>query len=269
MDNEAEEVGPSLEEQSPVLPDRSESLGKFRDHRNREATKAEGRQAEDTARQTDEGEQASSRSSRQEQAIQLTDLSKRVAELEVEIARLRPEARAAPEESLRSAQIPLAPPYVARAVVAVENHLADMERFAATGDETAAQQAKVAAVIEIQLLQLAGLPEIFAQNHIDIAITAYDRYPQQALERLSDPMAFLSDLRQLRDSSCITADLLSQSIRRKQTRQRLKKLLTFGLSGTLIVAVNSIGTAVLGPVGVAASGALGSAAVGLAAQFLS
>jgi len=193
-----------------------------------------------------------------------------------------------------------------------------MERFAATGDEMAAQQAKVAAAmrccgilrrlcdddeflemlvtrgryarvpdstldagtvgsatelnaserepeisdriripgfreIEIQLLQLVGLPEILAQTHIDIAITEYQEHPFRALRRLQDPVTFLRDLRQLRDASCLTADSLSQSLRERKTRQRLKKLLTFGLSGILIVTANGIGTAMLGPGGVAAS----------------
>ena len=81
-------------------------------------------------------------------------------------------------------------------------------------------------------------------------------------------MTFLDDLRQLRDASCQSADLLGQGIRRQQSRQRWKKLLTFGLGGTIIVVANGAGTALLGPIGVAASGAIGSAAVGVAAQLL-
>jgi hypothetical protein len=122
---------------------------------------------------------------------------------------------------------------------------------------------------EIQLLQVAGLPEILAHEHVDAAIAAYNTSPDSALHRLQTPMLMLSDLRRLRDASCQTADLLSSGIRQQQSRQRWKKILTFGLGGTLIVTVNSIGTALLGPPGVAASGAIGSAALGVAAQFLS
>lgn len=82
-------------------------------------------------------------------------------------------------------------------------------------------------------------------------------------------MMFLDGLRQLRDASCLTADLLAQGIRHERSRQRWKKLLTFGLGGTVIVAVNGIGTALLGPAGVAASAAIGSAAVGVAVQLVS
>ena len=251
------------------------------------------------------------------ETVQHADLLGRMTELEAEVARLRLAAQAASTQIASSQQEPFTPPYVARGLVAVEGHLADMDRFAAIGDEMAAQQSKVAAAMrscstlqklcddddflqmlvnigtdvdspntakdrsldrirsrdfrdtEIELLQLAGLPEILAQAHIDEAIEAFEQNPQGALRRLRNPMTFLVHLRQLRDASCLTADLLTQSIRQQQTRQRWKKLLTFGLSGTLIVAVNSIGTVLLGPGGAAASGAIGSAAVGVAVQILS
>jgi hypothetical protein len=123
--------------------------------------------------------------------------------------------------------------------------------------------------LEVDLLQLAGLPVTLAQTHVDQAIAAYQENQTAAYDLMRNPMKFLDDLRQLRDLSCQTADLLSQGIRREQSRQRWKKILTFGLGGTVIVVVNSVGTAVLGPIGVAASGAIGSAAVGVAAQLLS
>jgi hypothetical protein len=323
VDDEEGAGAPPVLEQRPRVPDRSKGVDQFNKQRKRIQT--EKRQGQEARGETvqESGQEETDQQAGAEQAVQLTDLRNRVAELEVEVARLRPEAGATPRAMPRSRQIPLTPPYVARAVVAVEDHLQDMERFAATGDEIAAQQAKVAAATrccvtlrrlcddddflqmlvamrkhleelrssntsgsiegdiqdqistqpfrdtEVQLLQLSGLPESSARNHVDTAITAYIKNPASALERLADPMAFLSELRKLRDSSCLTAELLSQSIRQQQTRQRLKKLLTFGLSGTLIVIVNGVGTAVLGPVGVAASQALGSAALGVAAQFLS
>jgi hypothetical protein len=266
-----------------------------------------------------------------------------VAELELEVARLRTiKLEATSSEDRNSRTEPLTPPYIARAVIAVEGHLSDMERFAATGNEIAAQESRVAAAsrccsalrrlcddddflqilvsmgnliseresedgipnattrrmadtndeptisdqinavlsderfrygsfreLEIQLLQISGLPEILAEAHIDAAHKAYYRNPDSAIERLQNPMTFLSNLRALREASCLSADFLSESLRNRKARQRWKKLLTFGLSGTLIVAANSAGTAILGPVGVAASAAIGSAAVGVAAQFVS
>jgi hypothetical protein len=201
-----------------------------------------------------------------------------------------------------------------------------MERFAATGDDVAARQAKVAAAgracsvlkrlcddddfnnmlmsiqehvkqqgtnvsavvagtlppsvpgtpsnplfrdVEIQLLQFAGLPQPLAQIHVDGAIDAYNADPNGWQSRIENPLIFLGDLRQLRDASCLTVDVLSQGIRHERSRQRWKKLLTFGLGGTVIVAINGIGTAVLGPAGVAASAAIGSAALGVAVQLVS
>lgn len=273
---------------------------------------------------------------------ELAELNRRVAGLELEVTRLRPAtAEAASTESVTASLAPLMPPYIAQAVVAVEGHLADMERFVATGNEIAAQQSRIAAAmrcctalrricdddnflevlmsmrdlvsvppaanltprvdanrrsgtqasffsfgevddiitggilrnssfreLEVQILRIAGLPEILADAHVDAAIDAYRRNPVVAFERLQDPMVFLTSLRSLREASCLSADFLLESIRQQQTRQRYKKLVTFGLSGTLIVAANSVATALLGPIGVAASGAIGSAAVGVAAQFL-
>jgi hypothetical protein len=223
-------------------------------------------------------------------------------------------------KELIHAESRLPPLTLGRALVAIEDHLADMERFAATGDDAAARESKIAAVlracstlrrlcdyddfyhvlstmqehvmnqansipgqvsgpgtvgygtfrdVEVQLLQLAGLPGVLAQTHVDAAITAYQENPTGAQDRLRNPMTFLGDLRQMRDTTCLTADLLSQGIRQERSRQRWKKLLTFGLGGTLIVAVNSVGTVLLGPAGVAASGAIGSAAVGIAVQLIS
>lgn len=248
----------------------------------------------------------------------LAGVSGRVAELEAEVARLQTSLATDARQGVSARQQPMSASYVAGAVVAIEDHLADMDRFAATGNLMAAQESLVAAAMrscrtlrrlcdeddfhdmlttmgsyandpgttilsaasgsigniafkdfKVQLLQLSGLPEVLARIHVDAAVEAYQIDTASAEARLRNPMSFLGDLRQLRDWSCLTADQLSQDLRRQQARQRRKKILTFGLSGTLIVAANSIGTVLLGPGGAAASGAIGSAAVGVAVQLLS
>jgi hypothetical protein len=254
-------------------------------------------------------------------------LAGHAANMESEIARLRSVTLpAVSEEAAEESRQPLTPSYLGRALVAIEDHLADMERFVAIGDEAAARQSKVAAALrscstlqrlcgdddfhgmlmtmqeqvaqheaaipnviagtlqlatagassiatfydaEIQLLQLAGLPQLLAQTHIAGATAEYYLQPSGWQDRVKNPMKFLADLRQLRDASCLTADLLSQGIRHERSRQRWKKLLTFGLGGMVIVTANGVGTALLGPAGVAASAAIGSAAVGAAVQLVS
>jgi len=264
----------------------------------------------------------------------LTELRSRVAVLEAEHARLLAGYAGIMESEiarLRSVDLsagsiqaaepryePITPSYLGRALVAIENDLANMDTSIAIGDEAAARRSKVMAAqrgcsvlkrlcddddfnqillkmqvetitqqepginsrisetpppgqaafreLEIQLLELAGLPELLAIKHVDNAIAAYWSNSTGSLDRMRNPMIFLSDLRRLRDVSCQTAELLSRGLRQEQSRQRWKKLLTYGLGGTVIVVANSIGTALLGPGGVAASAAIGSAAVGVAAS---
>lgn len=313
MDIEGE-AGKSSEKR-PKVPDRAEATRKLNDLRRRT------RERRDSISQKSEPKQAD-QSDGPGTAESVLSLGTRLAEVEAELARLQ----AAPRELRGSGTLPLTPPYLANAVVAVENQLQDMERFTATGDEISAQQAKVAAAmrccstlrrlcddgefvrmlvamgtaargttpgrklsveevdvlaqlqehidtphfrdIEIELLQISGLPGKLAETHIDLAVAAFHQHPESAMERLANPAVFLEDLDKLRDASCHTAQLLSQSVRQQRTRQRLKKLLALGLGGTLIAAVNGAGTALLGPIGVAASGALGSAAIGVALEVV-
>lgn len=249
-------------------------------------------------------------------------LQARALNLETEIARLHsaPQPGAWAEVAERREQ--LTPAYVGRALVAVEDHVADMDRFAAVGDDEAARRSKVAAAsracsvlkrlcddsdfhrilgtmqvqvttqennispvvngylpdrkisasfrdAEIELLQLAGLPKLLAQLQVDSAVAAFSSETADWQDRIKNPMTFLADLRQLRDASCLSADLLAQGIRHERSRERWRKILTFGLGGTLIVVANGVGTVLLGPVGVAASGAIGSAAIGVAVQLVS
>jgi hypothetical protein len=122
--------------------------------------------------------------------------------------------------------------------------------------------------VEVQLLELSGLARSLAQQHTDAAIAAFLSDPQPSLTRAQNPMSFLGDVRSLRDAMCQSADLISANVGKEQSRRRWKRLLAFGLGGTLIVTVNAAGTAVLGPAGVAASGAIGSAAVGAAVTMV-
>jgi hypothetical protein len=123
--------------------------------------------------------------------------------------------------------------------------------------------------VEISLLRIAGLTERLAHKHVDNAIAAFKAEPTSALARMTNPVILLRDLARLPEATCQSADLLSQGLRQERSRQRWIKILTFGVGGTFIVAANAAGTALLGPLGVAASGAVGSAAIGTGVQFLS
>jgi hypothetical protein len=123
--------------------------------------------------------------------------------------------------------------------------------------------------VEVSLLRIAGLTEQLAQKHVDNAIAMFDAEPTRALDRMTNPMILLRDLKSLQEATCQSADLLSQGLRQQRSRQRWVKILTFGVGGTLIVAANAAGTALLGPVGIATSGAIGSAAIGAGVQLLS
>lgn len=250
----------------------------------------------------------------QQEQVEL--LAARADALQAENTRIRSEVSTAPFSSQQAPATERAvPPYIARALIAVESDLADMETFTAVGNDNAAAQAKVAAAtrtcltlqrlcdddafhstlmtmqehaqemgatvashvhgstdsgtfrdVEVQLLELIGLSRALAERHVDSAIAAYDGTPAEALARIQNPMRFLADLRSIRDASCELKDVLSLGVRRQQSRTKWRKILTFGLGGTAIVAANALGTAILGPAGVAASGAVGSAAVGVAVQ---
>lgn len=119
---------------------------------------------------------------------------------------------------------------------------------------------------EVAVLELVGLTRELAEKHVDAAIEASkatDRLPHSA-----GRIQLLDDLRALRDATCQGADILALGVRRETSRARWRKILTYGLGGTVIVAANGLGTALLGPAGAAASQAIGSAAVGVAATLL-
>ena len=122
--------------------------------------------------------------------------------------------------------------------------------------------------VEVSLLRIAGLTDQLAQKHVNSAISAFNADPKRALDRMTNPMLLLGDIKSLQEATCQSSDLLSQGIRQQRSRQRWVKILTFGVGGTLIVAANAAGTAFLGPVVIAASGAIGSAAIGAGVQSL-
>ena len=209
---------------------------------------------------------------------------------------------------------PITAARLARDLVAVEDHLAEMEQFAAVGNAEAAAMAKVAAAtracgafrrlcddpdfrqllmempqhaakladrnltmlpdqnvaagsfrdVEMTLLELIGLTRPLAYKHVDAALEAFRADPSGAVDRTQNPARLLDDLRTLRDATCQSADLLAMGVRRDASRSRWRKILTYGLGGTVIIAANGLSVAVLGPVGVAVSQAVGSAAVGVA-----
>jgi hypothetical protein len=121
---------------------------------------------------------------------------------------------------------------------------------------------------EVALLELTGLTRELADRHVDAAIAAFDGGRSQVPGRRRDPESLMDDLRSLRDATCQSADVLVLGVRREASRARWRKVLTYGLGGTVIVAANGLGAALLGPAGVAASQAIGSAAVGVAATLL-
>lgn len=254
-------------------------------------------------------------------------LSRYAAQLQRENQRIRQAMESRPSPAGRTtpgapiavpgkAAAPVTPSRLGRDLAAVENHLADMERFAAVGKMEDAAQAKVAAAmracnslrnvcddadfrqllmvmpgnahklprdqqspldtqlafgsfrdVEIALLELIGLNHVLAEKHVIDAAAAFTANPQAAMTRIEDPAALLDDLRALRDATCQSADVLAMGVQREASRTRWRKILAYGLGGTVIIAVNGFATTLLGPVGVAVSQAIGCAAVGVAAPL--
>jgi DNA-binding FrmR family transcriptional regulator len=119
-------------------------------------------------------------------------------------------------------------------------------------------------VAEIAVLQMAGLRRSLAEKHVDAAIA----------EQLA-PLRSSVDLHQVLDrieaverAVAHAETVLPFVINRPPQRLKWRKLVTYGLGGTLIVAANAGAAVVLGPVAVAVSAAVGSAAVGAAAAPL-
>ena len=121
---------------------------------------------------------------------------------------------------------------------------------------------------EVQLLRLAGLTEGLARQHVEQGATEYrnqrhaGEQEDTALERIQNPAMLLDALRELRDVTCTSADLLAMGVRNAQSRSRWRRIVTFGVGGSLIVASNALAIPLLGPAAAAVSGAIGSAAIG-------
>jgi hypothetical protein len=115
---------------------------------------------------------------------------------------------------------------------------------------------------EITVLHLAGLPRALAEKHVDAAVTEYEtlaapRPPvdlHQVLDRIEAVQRAVADVEAV----------LPFAVNHPPQRLRWRKLVTYGLGGTLIVAANAGASLVLGPVAAAVSGAVGSAALGAA-----
>jgi hypothetical protein len=117
---------------------------------------------------------------------------------------------------------------------------------------------------EIQIFQLLGMSAEAARAHIAIGHEAYTADAKRHLVVARNPEQFLALLERLRDDVCASADAIALAIRHEKSRKRWTKVLLNGISGTFIVGANAAATLLLGPLGVAISGALGSAAVGVA-----
>jgi hypothetical protein len=121
-------------------------------------------------------------------------------------------------------------------------------------------------VAEIAVLQMAGLRRSLAEKHVDAAIAEYKQ---------SEPPRPSVDLHQVLDrieavqrAVAHAETVLPFVVNQPPQRLKWRKLVTFGLGGTLIVAANAGAVVILGPVAAAVSAAVGSAAIGAAAAPL-
>ncbi len=121
-------------------------------------------------------------------------------------------------------------------------------------------------VAEIAVLQMAGLRRSLAEKHVDAAIAEYE---QLAPPRSSvDLHQVLDRIEAVQHAVAHAETVLPFVINQPPQRLKWRKLVTYGLGGTLIVAANAGAAVVLGPVAAAVSAAVGSAALGAAAAPL-
>jgi hypothetical protein len=119
---------------------------------------------------------------------------------------------------------------------------------------------------ETELLQILGLSRELATEQITRGREAFVTSPKRYLQLAQTAEEFMDVLETLRGEVCMSADVIAQGIRSEISRKRWKKILVNGISGVFIVGVNSGATALLGPLGIAISGAFGSAAVSVAVE---
>jgi hypothetical protein len=121
-------------------------------------------------------------------------------------------------------------------------------------------------VAEIAILQMAGLRRSLAEKHVDAAISEYE---QLAPPRSSIGLRQILDRIEAVERAVAHAEtVLPFVISQPPQRLKWRKLVTYGLGGTLIVAANAGAAVILGPVAAAVSAAVGSAAIGAAAAPL-
>lgn len=115
---------------------------------------------------------------------------------------------------------------------------------------------------ETALLQLVGLRRSLAEKHVDAAVAEYEQQaaprPPAELHQIMDRIDAVQ--RAITDVEAV----LPFAVNHPPQRLKWRKLVTYGLGGTLIVAANAGATIILGPVAVGVSGAVGSAALGAA-----
>lgn len=119
---------------------------------------------------------------------------------------------------------------------------------------------------ETEIFQILGMSAEVAKAHISIGHEAYTAHREDHRLVAETPEQFLALLETLRDDVCTSADAIALAIRHEKSRNRWKKVLRNGISGTFVLGANAAATVLLGPLGVAISGALGSAAVGVAVE---
>jgi len=119
---------------------------------------------------------------------------------------------------------------------------------------------------ETALFRVLGMSAESAEALLSLGHEALKSDPHHDLSVAQSPERFMELLETLRDDVCISADVIALGIRHERSRKRWKKILVNGVSGVCIVGANAAATVLLGPLGVAISGALGSAAVAVAAE---
>jgi hypothetical protein len=119
---------------------------------------------------------------------------------------------------------------------------------------------------EIAVLQMSGLHRSLAAKHVEAAISEYEQLPP--VQRAVTLHQVLDQIAAAERSVAYAATVLPIVINQPPQRLKWRRLVTYGLGGTLIVAANAGAVVLLGPVAAAVSAAVGSATLGAAAAPL-